>query len=141
MATSPSNIGKSLLKFFKPIVVTLPHRPGRPGAPARGSGDEQSEAFQLLHFKREEAEAKNREPEAADAAPLPIPKVPTHWLEFVLTLLAMCRKVSERMRQRIGINAYRQSVEGLTQQKIQTVGALIDISPELGDRPKKRRAA
>lgn len=142
MAASPSNIGKSLLKFFKPVLVALPHRPGRPGAQPKG--EEQSAAFQLLRFKRDEAAQKRPEAEARpDTPPIPI-KVPTHWLEFILNLLLVCRRVSEKMRQKIGISAYRYSVEGITQQRIKTVGSIIDVRPEYDKRVltgKRRRSA
>ena len=131
-----SRIGRALLKFFKPLRVTPPHLLGHRDSGSGASG------FQLLKFKQPSKEAAPKLDEAvlADLAktqasqepelpPLP-DKPPAHWLDLVVHLLATCRRASDKMKNRAGINSYQRSLMAKGNAKLRTVGNIINTSTE-----------
>ena len=144
-------MGKSLLKYFKPVKITLPH--SRPYAPEEveslnnsSASDLNSESlkseFKLIQFKKKDAKPtqvpKAQETELAqeiqpavsketDGNQKKFDKNHTHWIELILTLLHACKKASDNMRLRVGIQTYKKALQGKGQHKIRTLGSIVNI--------------
>ena len=135
MASPLSRIGKSLVKYFKPIRIAPVHEEGQSPTPSiQSSTDSAStpkKGFRLLRFKKGE---KNQVPEnqleAVQETPLP-EVAPSHWLDLVIYLLMACKKASVKMRKAMGVNAYRNAVLNQSKQKIQTVGSIVNATGEM----------
>lgn len=147
MSSSFGRVGKALVKYFKPIVLALPHIKGQPRVQSTTQTQAQN-SFQLLRFKkpklqeqtspdRDKAPASINIPEAETAAPAPSGKTPAHWIELVLYLLGACRRLSLRMRQKVGFQTYQAILTSKGKQKLKTVGSIIDATPVIQlDEPK-----
>jgi hypothetical protein len=154
MSQTLGRIGKSLLKFIKPVRVTLPHH--QPKDP--GQFEQPKQEFKLLRFKKPDpskagVQEKEKQPleqteksatsvEVSGTSSHVHEKAPAHWLELVVGLLASCRRASVKMRQRIGIETYRRALQARGQTKIQTVGSIIDAtSVGMGTPDEKKKSA
>ncbi len=123
-------IGRSLVKYFNPIRTTSAHRQEWEG-----------ESQKQQHAKPKERARPDAvfKPESIGPSPASSTEIssaikPVHsWLELVLFLLESCRMFSKRLTQRVGIQSYRAAVMRRTEQKIKTIGSIIDARPEYVD--------
>ncbi len=140
MAYTLQRIGKSLVKYFKPIRVVPPHVPGqKPEGDAQG---ESQKGFRLLKFKKpardKVAESKEllrsgtvvEETELETKQPSLPEKTPAQWLEMVVFLLGACKRVSQKMTRKIGLASYKHAVLGRGSSKIKTLGSIVDTKAE-----------
>lgn len=144
MPSTSQKVGKSLLRYFRPIRIGHPEQ-------------ETSKSFQLLKFKRKggepsakpippleriqaEAEAEAEAAAAQGAEALDIRgKEPANWLDLVLHILAFCRKASRKMGQKIGTREYQRVLDGQIRQKIRVVGSIINTDTEEADEIRSER--
>lgn len=162
MSSQLRRVGKSLLKYFKPIRVAFPHdaprmpdahvtiqelpEEGKKAVPRSfadlrkkgqpGKGDNKLGFSKLV----EEPAVSGAKPEAASDLPPPLPKKETkHWLSLVTHLLLACRKLTDRMEWGRGVSTYRAMSRGQNDGQFSgIVGSIIDTLPE---EEKKKRAA
>lgn len=153
MAYTLPRIGKALVKFLKPVRTAPPHLPGMVIAsqhgPASGitqSNDNSNEAslkqgFRLLKFKKPArdpfAESKDRiktgiENDATDSlTPESLQsKAPTQWIDLVVHLMGTCKRVTTKVRKRVGMESYRLSVAAKGRHKIKIVGSIVDTTAD-----------
>ncbi|MEW6056840.1 MAG: hypothetical protein AB1540_09510 [Bdellovibrionota bacterium] len=160
MASPLGRIGKSLIKYFKPVRIAPPHYPGkrydslqtsddrqqkkRSGQPAGqredGSPKKEFQPFRpkLVTNNQGDAQISLQDQEKlkeldADAKALgeslpPLPKGAA-WLDVVVYLLGACKRASEKVRKKVGIDVYRKSVLSRGKHKLQTLGSIIDTAP------------
>ncbi|MBI3557740.1 MAG: hypothetical protein HY074_15880 [Deltaproteobacteria bacterium] len=159
MAYTLQRIGKSLVKYFKPIRVVPPHVPGdsrTEGGQGKSSDDqgESQKGFRLLKFKKPAAvhdkfgESKDRlrsgvvvEETALEVQPSQLPeKTPTQWLEMVVFLLGACKRVSQKMTRKMGLAGYKAAVLGRGTHKLRTLGSIVDTRGEDIEVKKKEAA-
>ncbi len=143
MPSTSQKVGKSLIRYFRPIRVGHPEQ-------------ETSKGFQLLKFKRKgeepsakpippleriqtEVEAKAAAAQVAEALDAR-GKEPASWLDLVLHILAFCKKTSKKMGQKIGTREYQRVLDGQIRQKIRVVGSIINTDTEEADEIRKERA-
>lgn len=158
MSASLGRIGRALLKFFKPLRVTLPHLPNGtavserevPTASIEPKLVEQTTsppAASLPATKPSppgEFPAPQQAPECARAPHSPViteeritpadasePALDpkTHWLDLVVYLLAACRRASDKTRHRSGLNTYQKALMSRGKGKLRAVGNIIDTEP------------
>lgn len=130
MSQALNRIGKSLIKYFKPVRVAQPH--------FEDQGQSARKSFRLFNVKKaaEETQSKKQpaapkkteEPLVSDLAPLP-EKPPGHWLELVVYLLGACKKVSDKMRRKSGIATYQTAAQQRGREKLMAVGTIVDTTP------------
>jgi hypothetical protein len=134
VAYTLNRIGKSLVKFFRPVRVALPHHP-ETGDSSRKREDLRK-GFRLFTGKRPEDEALKQEitsaatPSETEVAELPpVPeKPPASWLELVEFLLTTCRRLSDRMRRKVGLETYRNAVQWRGQHRLKAIGSIVDTT-------------
>lgn len=142
MPSTSQKVGKSLLRYFRPIRIGHPEQ-------------ETPKSFQLLKFKRKEGEPSAKpippleriqaeiEAEAAAAQGAEAPgargKEPANWLDLVLHILAFCKKASKTMGQKIGTREYQRVLDGQVRQKIRVVGSIINTDTEEADEIRSER--
>lgn len=145
MSNPLGKIGKSLLKFFKPVRVAPPHSKPQEYVPPDLS--KESKSFALLRFRKKGqgpdantagVERENRVPAetnlpAVDEHHQIIDTVPKQWLELVVSLLSVCRRASGAMRRKVGLDTYRRMLANKGHNKIQTVGSIVDTTPMVRD--------
>jgi len=147
VAYTIQKIGKSLVKYFKPVRVIPPHTPGdeRAGPDVvSGNLDEESKkAFRLLKFKKpthdrvaelkaalrsgESDEAAEEAAAAKDIANLP-EQVPTQWIELVVFLLSACKRASHKIRKRIALESYRLAISSKNKTRVRTLGSIVNTT-------------
>ena len=143
MPSTSQKVGKSLLRYFRPIRIGHPEQ------------QETSKGFQLLKFKRKGEEPSGKpipplartQPETeADAATAQSAealddrgKEPANWLDLVLHLLTYCKKASRKMGQKIGTREYQRVLDGQIQRKIRVVGSIINTDTEEADEIRHER--
>ncbi|MBI2604526.1 MAG: hypothetical protein HYW49_00450 [Deltaproteobacteria bacterium] len=142
MPSTSQKVGKSLLRYFRPIRIGHPEQ-------------ETSKKFQLLKFKRggEEPSTKPIPPleriqavAEAEAAAAQVAealdvrgKEPANWLELVLRILAFCKKTSRKTGQKIGTREYQRVLDGQIRRKIRVVGSIINTDTEEADEIRQER--
>ena len=143
MSTPQERIGKSLLKYFKPVRIGSPHIPGVASLDAARAESQGESHVRLVEFEATSedryAKAKARglsgldgEEAQESAAELPPPpKGPVPWLDLVLYLVGSCRHVSKRITRKTGLESYRRAVENHGRK--QAVGNIVDAVPTIKD--------
>lgn len=138
-------VSKSLKKFIKPIRVALPHYPSK-SAPKPGTEDPKH-TFKLLRFKRPNLEKDPKklpidkqtiavsDESATQVATPPEPTLSekAQWIELVIHLLGLCRKLSQRMKMGIGINSYNKALMSRGQSKLRALGSILDTTTIMAD--------
>jgi len=145
VAYTIQKIGKSLVKFFKPVRVIPPHVPGDPKSitgPESVSGnldEDGKKAYRLLRFKKPEQDhlaehkaalrsgVEEQEAEAKDLPQIPT-QVPGQWIELVVMLLGACKKASHKIRKKIALDSYRVALSSRNKTKIRTVGSIVNTT-------------
>lgn len=145
MAYTLPRVGKSLVKFFKPIRVAAPHLPNEKRdenqsrfAPESISED-LSKGFRRLEFKKPDdkfAEAKAKV--AAEVQEdLPEPQLPDkangQWLELVVYLFSTCKRAASKMKKRSGTAIYKNALQNKNASKFQTRGSIINTTTQIID--------
>jgi hypothetical protein len=130
-------IGKSLLKYFKPVRVAPPHYTEREITDESPQGENVVRLFDFKEPEDKYHKAKARGlsgvevPESADEAAAtslpPPPKGPVPWLDLVLYLVGSCRKASNKVNRRTGLEKYRHALEGRGRKS--AVGNIVDATP------------
>lgn len=144
MAYTIQRIGKSLIKFFKPIRVAPPHLPEehRSASPTSVlNKDDQEKArhtFKLLKFKKPDtakkgtAESEKVRPDedgVIDLSPATLPdKGNAQWLDLVVFLLNACKRASLKMKKRMGLETYRATMVARGKSKFQTRGSIVNTT-------------
>lgn len=109
-----TRVGRSLVLYFKPVLVIPPHRTPFPARPLfdrkktkkTQSDNEKKNAFRVLKFKKQASEASESQPETDLNPP------PKDWISMVVSLLKACRGVSAKMRRARGTAVYQDAVQG-----------------------------
>ena len=152
MAYNLQRIGKSLVKYFKPIRVAAPHIPGQ----KPNDRDESQKGFRLLKFKKPgpdavaESKAKVSSGTVPEETALEVqqPALPekahTQWLDMVAHLLGACKRVSQKMTRKMGMANYKKAVLGRGTHKLKTLGSIVDTKgmvDELVDPEQEKKLA
>ena len=160
MSSTLGRIGKSLVKYFKPIRVTPPHHQKKDSshfeslASRENPQQDLKKGFKLIKFKKpatptpEETEDLALQNEQSEIQSLSVAKstpgaqkAPMQWIELVVGLLAACRRASQKMRRKMGIETYRKSIMARGQNKIQSLGSIVDTTTVLRDEIDPKKAA
>lgn len=137
-------IGKSLVKYFKPIRVAKPHLPGQSlsdaqsGSTGENLAGENRAKFKLLKFKKPAQDkfaesrakvnaAEETALEAIEQVQLP-EKAPAQWLELVVGLLGACKRVTQKVRKKMGIQTYAAIIANRSKAKFQTLGSIVNTT-------------
>ena len=136
-------VGRALTQYFKPVRMAPPH------AKEQTTFDVDSLVkpnFRLIKFKsRAQIKAEEdavRVQQALDAsskpnqelADVPIPDKPiTNWLDLVVYLLRVCRRVSQRLKDKAGYNEYQKMFLAKGSKKLKAVGSIIDATEKLDE--------
>jgi hypothetical protein len=142
MSTPLSRIGKSLIKYFKPIRVTPPHRfEQHPDSSSGFSSPQKQQPQKTIVLKAKKDFQSVKLDNLPEPAPLkPDAEKPSHWLDLVVYLLAACKRVSEKMKKKSGFETYQKTQTDRGKQKFQSVGSIIDTVPlatDLSDEKKR----
>lgn len=149
MASTLNKIGQSLLKYFKPVRTTPVHRVPKEFAVlvqkrtasdsnAQGSFSEQQEKLkkQFKAFQPEKSEQLLSETVFGPADQ----KAQGNWVDLVVYLVGACRKVAEKLRQKGGVQFYKQTVQQQSARKIRTLGAIVDTTTDdISDKKTTKR--
>lgn len=116
MAAASQKIGKSLLKFFKPIKIGFPDQQEK----------SKSKGFQVLSFKKPEIKSEELKKETKRAEEVPPPNPDANWVEAITYIVDVCKKASDHMGHKIAVPAYKKAANSKVAQKIKFVGSIVN---------------
>jgi hypothetical protein len=163
--SSFGRIGKSLLKYLKPVRTAQPHDEAYEKKRAKLAeqeaspkiikaseiteiGDpsqEQKKGFRLLQLKKSKKQT-NEQIKAAEAVKLAestereeikLEKANPQWLELVIHLLTVCRRVSEKMKHSMGIRRYQEAATAASTKRVKMVGGIINTNQDYNEIERK----
>ncbi|MGE4232616.1 MAG: hypothetical protein AB7F43_04730 [Bacteriovoracia bacterium] len=121
-------IGKALLLFFKPVKTVLPHQ--KPFVSQTKITDFPTEFNNQLPKRRPLENAKlfqiAKPPEVRKEIEIPPPRKGASWIELVIYLLAICRRVSSKMKYALGRDEYQEFAQGKNKMSLWARGTIID---------------
>ena len=121
MSASSQRVGKSLLKFFKPVKLTKPVK----------QDPHSSKDFQKQNLKTEQAK-----PEAAACGLeanesneiLAPPQSNANWVEMINYILAVCKKASIKFSHRVASPACKEALNAKAAGKIKFIGSIVNTN-------------
>ena len=157
VSSTLNRIGKSLVKYLKPLRVAPPHYPGA-SENQDSAGDPKKRI--LASFTRSkfdsgtfespgEEQHSNSEQKIASASgskdeptPPPVneppqPEQQASWVDRALYLLTVCSRTSLKMQKNVGFSTYQKSLLNRGKDKLQTVGSIIDTVPLISNKEEE----
>ncbi len=135
MAVNAKLIGKSLLKYLKPIRI---------GYTDRDPSEKRSSGFQIFNFNKEKNKSKqtlqnptaqienksatqdkNEYPQTEETSVI---NESDTWINHVESIVKLCKKVSGKMTGRFGQASYKYVIDNQVRQKIKVVGSIVNVT-------------